>query len=528
MTTWYVQRDYDTLISENLLNDQPDGSGSYGYPAAGDTVNGNGKSEVYINASCPLYDGVILQGCNYILTSAYSFGDGSSPLSVDFTGAVYGRLQTGAYLLEITKGFTFNGNVTINASGELRLRGLVAGDIIVEAGGSLYYVPSGSYTGNVSGGGKINLAEMPTFLLGGPYQINGNDYIPSTEEATRNTDPGVDNVADGVTYKIQGVDKEGTLVGGGGTAPTVDEIAARLLTNPDNKITSDASGNVRAVDGSGNAIAPASTALSSTVYTNSRAGYLDYLNVGGNVASSAEVVVIQNNTRCVRVVPQQMPRPADGSATYRIELFLYDAAGAMEAPDSAPTLSVVNAIGTDRSANLDSGTMTLVSTGRYRSTYTVASTHAAEELIITFSVTEGGATRVYANAAIVCDTVAVDFTAADRAKLGALADDRLTAARAAKLDAVAQVGSAMGLADGAIKAATITDGAITSAKFTIGTIAGPATGILEQLRQLWRRFFAKATATSSAMTTYADDGTTAITTQGVSDDGTTQTVGAAQ
>lgn len=45
--------------------------------------------------------------------------------------------------------------------------------------------------------------------------------------------------------------------------------------------------------------------------------------------------------------------------------------------------------------------------------------------------------------------------------------------------------------------------------------------------QLWRRFFKKATATTTQIKTYADNGTTVVTTQTVADDGTTQTQGAA-
>lgn len=171
--------------------------------------------------------------------------------------------------------------------------------------------------------------------------------------------------------------------------------------------------------------------------TAARAGYLDNLNVGGAVASSAEATAIQNNTRVVRVVPAVIERPDSGSDTFRIELLLYDSMGNMEAPDAAPTVGVVDESGNSRDVNLDATTMTLVSTGRYRSTYTVASTHDLEQLIFSFSVVEGGNTRVYANASIVVDTTAVDFTATDRAKLDELHDNRLTATRAGYLDELA-------------------------------------------------------------------------------------------
>jgi len=45
--------------------------------------------------------------------------------------------------------------------------------------------------------------------------------------------------------------------------------------------------------------------------------------------------------------------------------------------------------------------------------------------------------------------------------------------------------------------------------------------------QLWRRFFVKATETSTQLKTYADDGSTVVTTQTLANDGTTQTQGTA-
>lgn len=71
------------------------------------------------------------------------------------------------------------------------------------------------------------------------------------------------------------------------------------------------------------------------------------------------------------------------------------------------------------------------------------------------------------------------------------------------------------------------DGAITDAKFTVPAVSGVATGIVGKIDQLWRRFFKRATQTDSQIITYADDGSTAVTTQTVSDDGTTEVQGAA-
>jgi hypothetical protein len=89
------------------------------------------------------------------------------------------------------------------------------------------------------------------------------------------------------------------------------------------------------------------------------------------------------------------------------------------------------------------------------------------------------------------------------------------------------VGSAMTLGVAVITTVSIADGAITDAKFTVPTITGPATGVLGMVVQLWRWFFKRATMTSNQIKTYADDGTTVLTTQSVSDDNITQDKGAA-
>lgn len=55
---------------------------------------------------------------------------------------------------------------------------------------------------------------------------------------------------------------------------------------------------------------------------------------------------------------------------------------------------------------------------------------------------------------------------------------------------------------------------------------GVASTFREMIVQIWRRLFKKSTMTASELKTYADNGTDVLTTQSVSDDGTTQTQGA--
>ena len=154
--------------------------------------------------------------------------------------------------------------------------------------------------------------------------------------------------------------------------------------------------------------------------TATRATYLDNLSAGA-VATQASVDVIQNTTRTKFFGPSEQQIPAAGSTVIRFNLMLFDSSGNMESPDSLPTVTAANAAGTDRSANL--GTVTLVGTGHYRVDYTIANTHAEEQITLTASITEGGAT--VKDAAVVNVVALVSgsgFTSGDRTKLDAVYD----------------------------------------------------------------------------------------------------------
>ena len=142
---------------------------------------------------------------------------------------------------------------------------------------------------------------------------------------------------------------------------------------------------------------------------------------------------LTNNTRVTATVPDELQIPTAASNTQIIHLLLYDEAGNMEAPDSAPTVALANGAGTDRAARLDSTTMALVGTGHYKVVYTNTSTDDNEQLLWTFTVIEGGLTRTFMRQMQLVDIVAADFTADDRTKLNALATD-YTTTRAGKLD----------------------------------------------------------------------------------------------
>lgn len=177
----------------------------------------------------------------------------------------------------------------------------------------------------------------------------------------------------------------------------------------------------------------------------------------GTVASSSEVTSIQNNTRAVIVVPEIIERPDSGSDLYLIHLYLYDEVGNMEAPDSAPTLTLVNSAGTNRAGRLDSATGTLVGTGHYKWEYTNTSTDTLEQLLWEFSVVEGGATRLLGRDSLLVDTTAVDFTAADRIVLQA-------AATQLSLDALQSDVTDLGSPMQAGATVVLTDGSLTTSK----------------------------------------------------------------
>lgn len=179
--------------------------------------------------------------------------------------------------------------------------------------------------------------------------------------------------------------------------------------------------------------------------TVTRANLLDNI-PAGLMPTQAEVLSIQNNTRTTIGIPTVAERPDAGSTRLKIYLNNYDTVGNMEAPDSAPTVAVENESGTTRNGNLQhptthvpQTTMVNLSVGRYWIEYDLDNADALESLTFTFSIIEGGVTRIIDRVMLVVDTTAVDFTAADRTKLDTLHDTRLTAARAANLDEITAV-----------------------------------------------------------------------------------------
>jgi hypothetical protein len=132
---------------------------------------------------------------------------------------------------------------------------------------------------------------------------------------------------------------------------------------------------------------------------------------------------------------------------------------------------------------------------------------------------------------------------ADAAK--ASADEAKASAGAAKTsaDAAARPGEEMDLVDepnaeaiGAIQDGLATPADTQTAKLAADGLdavpttapAGVAATFREMVVAVWRRFFARTTLTQTQLKTYADDEAAVITTQAVSDNGRTQTIGRSQ
>jgi hypothetical protein len=154
--------------------------------------------------------------------------------------------------------------------------------------------------------------------------------------------------------------------------------------------------------------------------------------IQNGLATSAEVTGLNVNTRANVMVPVEIETPDASTQVFKIRLFLFDVLGNMEAPDSEPTIALVNAAGTDRSGRLSAASNP--STGVYSWDYTATAGDAEEQLNWTFTVVEGGLTRVYPAVSYVVEETAYRFSSSDRATLQAAATATALATAQADLD----------------------------------------------------------------------------------------------
>ena len=213
-------------------------------------------------------------------------------------------------------------------------------------------------------------------------------------------------------------------------ANTASTQATNAATDTDTlltRLTAIRAGNLDNLDEAisvGSASASAAQTAAESVdakLTAGRAGYLDNLAIGENVAGAAAVAAIQNTTRSKFICPDEIQLPASGTRAVRLHIMLFDTDGNMEAPDVTPTVTAANESGTDRSGNL--GTVTSVSTGHYRVDYTVADSHAEEQVIFIASITESGQVlKDVTSMFVVAISSGGGFNGTDRTNLSSIVD----------------------------------------------------------------------------------------------------------
>lgn len=160
--------------------------------------------------------------------------------------------------------------------------------------------------------------------------------------------------------------------------------------------------------------------LTAANLTNARIGYLDNLNVGGAVASSAEITALNQSAsrRVVLVTVPQYERPESSTSTYTVELRTYDGDGAATNADSTPTITPTGIVSGDLSANL--GAVSNPATGVYRATYSVTSGATAEQIRFDASATIASSTFTITAYTQVVDAVSQTWTSTDATHLTAI------------------------------------------------------------------------------------------------------------
>ena len=160
--------------------------------------------------------------------------------------------------------------------------------------------------------------------------------------------------------------------------------------------------------------------------------WLDNLNIGGPVASNADILAINQSAsrRIVVACVGQMERPETGSNTFTVEVRTYTGDGAATDADATPTIVPQGKVSGSLAANLSA--VTRISAGLYRATYTVASGATLEE--IRFDASATLSTEVFTLSAYsqAVDFVAANFSATDRANLVSAASDAAAAKTAAQ------------------------------------------------------------------------------------------------
>lgn len=290
------------------------------------------------------------------------------------------------------------------------------------------YYPEADYTATVAGRIDAAISTRSSYAGG---DTSGVTTLLSRIGAALTITSGKVDVNDKTGFSLSSGGVQAIWDAAVSALTTVGSIGKRLVDN----LTGDIFARLGAPSGASVSadIATANTALTTLTgrLTSARAGYLDNLNVGGAVASNADVLALNQSAsrRLIVTGVGQMERPESGSSTFTIELRTYDGDGAAANATATPTISPVGIVSGSLSANLSA--VSNPATGVYRATYTVSSSHAIEQVRFDASAVMSDGTFTLSMYSIVCDFVASTFTAADRTKLADIestAEATLTAA----------------------------------------------------------------------------------------------------
>ncbi len=274
----------------------------------------------------------------------------------------------------------------------------------------------------------LSLANLPanvTQLLGTPWLTPATAGTPDVNTKTNGdktgytlSSVGIQAIWDALTSALTTANSIGKWL--------VDKLAVAVSTPPTaaavaTAVRSELTTELGRIDA---AISLTATATDVTTLlgrlTSARAGYLDNLNVGGVVASQADITALNQSAsrRIILTTVQQYERPETSSTAYTIEARTYDGDGAAVNADGTPTLTATGVVSGSLAANLSAASSP--ATGVYRWTYSVSSAATSEQIRFDVSATLSASPFTLSAYAQVVDLVSATWTSTDAARLTAV------------------------------------------------------------------------------------------------------------
>ncbi len=443
-----------------------DGNGNgHGILSAGGSTSGSGMRLIGAGSGHGLMAVASGTGNGFVITGGSTSGDGlvvTTTSGHGFNVTATGASKHGAVFTGGNSG-TSDGFKAVAGTGGVPIRGDITGNLSGSVGSvSGVTFPTNFASLSIDASGRIDLGKILGTASAGAVGYVGIDWghvnAPTTTLNLSGTTIATTQKVDIETIKTNPVVNAGTI-----TFPTTATLAsttnitAGTMTTTTNATNISAGGIVTASFAAGTTIprvtladtlttytnntpqsgdsyarigstgsgltslAPASTALSTDTWTSALATYVANLNVGGPVASQADIDAL-NQSASRTLILQTVPayeRPETGTTLYTVEARTFDPAdGQPVNADSTPTLTATGSISGNLSANLSAATSP--STGVYQWTYTVATAAVLEQVTMGVSAVISTVTYTLNAYTQVADTVSATFTSTDQANLTAI------------------------------------------------------------------------------------------------------------